>query len=121
MGASIYDVRRGWGEGVPKKQTKGKRLRESGCDKGEGVKKSENVADVIYGSPLYKKAKKNKELSSVIDQSLVNFKVCVDVKLWILVLFLAAGMAGYVMLEVLLRRRKMEDEDGKAKSCTDTT
>ena len=51
----------------------------------------------------------------------MNFKVCVDVKLWILVLFLAAGMAGYVMLEVLLRRRKMEDEDGKAKSCTDTT
>ena len=52
LGASIYDVRRGWGEGVPKKQTKGTRLRESGHDKGEGVKKSENVADVIYGSPL---------------------------------------------------------------------
>ena len=109
------------GKWSPKSSQKKQNQLICDSDKGEGVKKSENVADVIYGSPLYKKAKKNKELSSVIDQSLVNFKVCVDVKLWILVLFLAAGMAGYVMLEVLLRRRKMEDEDGKAKSCTDTT
>ena len=35
----------GGGIGVPKKQAK--------CDKkGEGVIKSQNIADVIYGSPL---------------------------------------------------------------------
>ena len=38
-----------------------------------------------------------------------------NVKLWILVLFLAAGMAGYVTLELLLRRRKEEDDN--AESC----
>ena len=41
------------GGGLPKKQTKGRRLHEfSMCVEGEGVKKSEIFADVIYGSPL---------------------------------------------------------------------
>ena len=39
-----------------------------------------------------------------------------NVKLWILVLFLATGMAGYVMLEVLQRRQKVEDD--KVEGCT---
>ena len=47
LGTSIYDVRSGWGEGVPKKQTKGTKF----VTGGRGSKKSEKFADVIYGSP----------------------------------------------------------------------
>ena len=43
----------GGGWWVPKKQTKGTRLREfCTLQEEKGVKKSENVVDVIYGSPL---------------------------------------------------------------------
>ena len=43
----------GGGRGVPKKQTKGTKSDDLWQWQGGGCQKSENFADVIYGSPLY--------------------------------------------------------------------
>ena len=52
-GASINDARSGWEEKVPKKQMKGTKSADLWqWQEGEGVKKSESFADVIYGIPL---------------------------------------------------------------------
>ena len=51
-GASIYDVCRGWGKGrSPKSRQKKQSQMISVHDKGEWVKKNEQFADFIYGSP----------------------------------------------------------------------
>ena len=57
LGASIYDVRAKGGRGVSGKADEGRELSKGGCVNlrtrgGEGVKKSENFADVINGSSL---------------------------------------------------------------------
>ena len=54
--ASIYDVRRGWREGVPKKQMKGTKSAVLTVTRGEGegIKTSENFADIIYEAPCGK-------------------------------------------------------------------
>ena len=44
----------GGGRGVPKKQTKKQNQLICDRNRGGGIKKSENFADVIYGSPLVK-------------------------------------------------------------------
>ena len=50
-GASIYDIRSGWGgRGYPKSRQQ--EQNQLICDSDRGVKKSEHFADVIYGSPL---------------------------------------------------------------------
>ena len=51
-GASIYDVRSGWGRGSPKSRRKEQNQLICDSGRGEGVKKSEIFADVIVGSPL---------------------------------------------------------------------
>ena len=55
-GASTYDVRTKGGRGVPSKTDIVSNLSKGGCvhlrTRGQGVKKSQNFADVIYGSPL---------------------------------------------------------------------
>ena len=54
-GSSIYDVRtleEEGGRGFPKSRRKEERLRDSVCDKGEGVKESKKFAGVICGGPL---------------------------------------------------------------------
>ena len=52
FGASIYDVRSGWGIGGSPKSRR-KEQNQLICDSDEGgVKKSENFTDVMYGSPL---------------------------------------------------------------------
>ena len=48
-GASVYDVCSGWGP--QKADERNKISRFLNATRGEGVKKSENFADVIYGSP----------------------------------------------------------------------
>ena len=53
LGASIYVVHSWWGEGSPKTRRKAPNQLICDSDKGrEGVEKSKNVADVIFGSPL---------------------------------------------------------------------
>ena len=53
--ASIHDVCSGWGEGGSQKSRQ-KKHNQLICDSDkEGVKKSENFADVIYGSTLTRK------------------------------------------------------------------
>ena len=49
-GASIYDVRSGWGKGVPKKPTKGTGF-VTVTREGKG-EKNQKISDVIYGRPL---------------------------------------------------------------------
>ena len=55
-GASIYDVHAKGGRGVSGKADEGRELSKGGCvnlqTRGEGVKKSENFADVICTCPL---------------------------------------------------------------------
>ena len=54
----------GEGEGVQKKQTKRKKNQLiCDSDKGETVKKSQNFADVIYGSPKEERSFSRKNLS----------------------------------------------------------
>ena len=49
----MYDIHIGWGEGgSPKSRQKEQNQLIFDSDKGEGVKKSEDSADVIYRSPL---------------------------------------------------------------------
>ena len=52
VGASIHDVRSGWGS--PKNRLKEQNQLICDSDRGgeRGVKNSENFADVMYGSPL---------------------------------------------------------------------
>ena len=51
-GASIYDVRSGWGERGPQKADERNKICRFVTATGGGVKKSENLSDIIYGSPL---------------------------------------------------------------------